>query len=425
MTIDPKDKKSGQGLPENDAVPPKKAGPENTPPPAAGEPATGKTPPADTLHADGDTMHLADTLAAHEDEDRAEAAAEAAPKRQRMLLTAVLCIAVLAVVAGLAVFLLRTGGEKEKVEEEAAPSAQPATEDSAEAFALFGDKGDKMENTGEDATTESAALVALRAVAEANTTGTKPLLKDPDTWAAGAAALMDRLAADPFYAKADFSVRPDQPYLAAVNRAASTVTIYAAGEDGRYTVPYVAMVCSGGEETPTGFYETPVNYQWRLLAGPSYGQYATRIWDAYLFHSVPYYSQHKDDVEYDEYNKLGTLASLGCIRLAVADVKWIYDNCPIGMPVVIYDDPENPGPMGKPGTIYTDPADEEKRGWDPTDPDPLNPWDDKYVDGTAIRSTEAQAEWDAAKADGRWTATINAADLQGWSTDSKIEGTRG
>ena len=84
--------------------------------------------------------------------------------------------------------------------------------------------------------------------------------------------------------------------------------------------------------------------------GPSYGQYATRIYSSYLFHSVPYYSQHKDDVEYDEFNKLGTIASLGCIRLAVVDVKWIYDNCPLGTPVVIYNDKENPGPMGKPGT---------------------------------------------------------------------------
>lgn len=81
--------------------------------------------------------------------------------------------------------------------------------------------------------------------------------------------------------------------------------------------------------------------------GPSYGQYATRIYDGYLFHSVPYYSQHKDDVEYDEFNKLGTVASLGCIRLAVVDVKWIYDNCPLGTPVVIYND-KDPGPMGKP-----------------------------------------------------------------------------
>ena len=134
---------------------------------------------------------------------------------------------------------------------------------------------------------------------------------------------------------------------------------------------------------------------------------------------------HKDDIEYDEFNKLGTPASLGCIRLMVCDVKWIYDNCDIGTRVIIYDDAEDPGPMGKPGTIYTDPADETLRGWDPTDPDPANPWDDRYLSGTTIRSEAAWQEWNDAMADGRWNVTLTPTDLQGWSTDSSIEGTRG
>ena len=224
----------------------------------------------------------------------------------------------------------------------------------------------------------------------------------------------------------DLTVQEGLPYLIAVNREAGVVTVYASDNDPenpRYTVPYMAMVCSGGPDTPTGVFNTPVNYDWRLLSGPCYGQYATRIWDAYLFHSVPYYSQHKDDVEYDEFNELGSLASLGCIRLAVVDVKWIYDNCPIGTPVVIYDDAENPGPMGKPGTIYTDPKDEDKRGWDPTDPDPANPWDDSYLTGTAIRSQEAWDQWDAEQEN--WLSSLTPTDLQGWSTDSSIVGTRG
>ncbi len=157
--------------------------------------------------------------------------------------------------------------------------------------------------------------------------------------------------------------------------------------------------------------------------GPSYGQYATRIYDSYLFHSVPYYSQHKDDVEYDEFNLLGTRASLGCIRLAVVDVKWIYDNCPLGTPVIIYNDADDPGPMGKPGTIYTDPADTEKRGWDPTDPDPANPWDDAFESGTAIRSQAAWDQWETEREN--WMSSLTPTDLQGWSTDSKIAGTRG
>lgn len=263
--------------------------------------------------------------------------------------------------------------------------------------------------------------------AQANATNAQPELVHPARWQENAWQVLDAIAAIPDQQASGFTneEREGYPYLLAVNRAASTVTVYALDESGRYTRPYMAMVCSGGSDTPTGFFHTPVDYPWRLLAGPSYGQYATRIWDCYLFHSVPYYSQHKDDVEYDEFNKLGTLASLGCIRLAVVDVKWIYDNCPIGTPVVIYDDAETPGPMGKPGTIYTDPADEALRGWDPTDPDPANPWPEQFRSGTAIRSEAAQEEWNAAQADGRWSHNLTPTDLQGWSHDSAIEGTRG
>lgn len=310
------------------------------------------------------------------------------------------------------------------------------------------------------------AFAATKAIC----TGSAPQMTDPATWNEAGRALMERLEADPYYqeygftaaaaeapahalatvealrtaaksslpawtrstpgwkdelARVDEAAAGGYPYLLAVNRAASTVTVYTTDADGRYTVPYMAMVCSGGEGTPTGYWSTPIRHNWRLLEGPCYGQYATRIFKGYLFHSVPYYHEHKDDLEYDQFNQLGTPASLGCIRLAVVDVKWIYDNCPAGTPVVIYDDAEDPGPMGKPGTIRTDPADEALRGWDPTDPDPQNPWPAEYRCGTAIRSLDAWAEYNAAVADGRWNATINETDLQGWSTDSSKEGTRG
>lgn len=249
---------------------------------------------------------------------------------------------------------------------------------------------------------------------------------DPEAqWAAAGVQLMDGLAGQPGFEGFDAQVQAGFDYLLAVNRAASCVTVYTADETGRYTVPYMAMVCSGGEDTPLGVFNTPVSYPWRLLSGPCYGQYATRIVTSYLFHSVPYYTQHKDDLEYDEFNKLGTPASLGCIRLAVVDVRWIYENCPIGTPVIIYDDPENPGPMGKPGTLSIDPKDEALRGWDPTDPDPANPWGVDYLDGTAIRSRAAQEAWGAFKASDAFTQNLTPTDLQGWSHDSAIEGTRG
>ena len=134
------------------------------------------------------------------------------------------------------------------------------------------------------------------------------------------------------------------------------------------------MVCSVGLDgaTPTGTYTTSDKYTWRLLSGNVYGQYATRITGHILFHSVPYFTQSKSDLEYDEYNKLGQPASLGCIRLSVADAKWIYDNCPKGTTVTIYDSDQKE-PLEKPTPIHID-TNDSRRVWDPTDPDSNNPW---------------------------------------------------
>ena len=346
----------------------------------------------------------------------ARRAARKAAARRKALLTGILCFAVLAA-ASFGCFLVVSGRSRTPAPETVQPSPTPAQEPAAE----------PTPEPTPAMTEEEQRIADATATAAANATKDAPVVTDPATWNERGKALMDRLSSDEFFVEQGIKVDEKEgfPYLIAVNRAASTVTVYTLDEEGRYTVPYMAMVCSGGEDTPLGFFATPVSYDWRLLAGPSYGQYATRIWDAYLFHSVPYYSQHKDDVEYDQFNELGTPASLGCIRLMVNDVKWIYDNCDIGTRVIIYDDAEDPGPMGKPGTIYTDPADETKRGWDPTDPDPENPWDDKYLTGTTIRSQAAWDEWNAAQADGRWADSLTPTDLQGWSTDSSVEGTRG
>lgn len=167
------------------------------------------------------------------------------------------------------------------------------------------------------------------------------------------------------------------PYYIEVVKNHNVVLIYGQDEDGNYTQLVKTFVCSTGASTPLGNFTATTRYEWRTLFANSagtaycYGQYAIRITGNYLFHSVPYYTQNKGDLEYEEYNKLGTQASLGCIRLAVADVKWIYDNCPSGTPVSIVEREE----LGveKPESIYIDPE-SPYRGWDPTDPDPANPW---------------------------------------------------
>lgn len=178
-----------------------------------------------------------------------------------------------------------------------------------------------------------------------------------------------------------------QPYLVAVNRAQNVATIYQADQSGAYTVPVKACLVSTGSATPEGRFVTEERYRWRYLYEDSWGQYATRIQGHILFHSVPYNTENPADLEYEEFNLLGTPASLGCIRMCVEDVKWIYDNCPPGFPCCIYD-AENPGPLGRPEPVVLDTSDEARRGWDPTDPDPLNPW---HAPGGAAENTESSS----------------------------------
>lgn len=163
-------------------------------------------------------------------------------------------------------------------------------------------------------------------------------------------------------------------YFITVNLQTNTVTIYAKDSGGEYTVPYLNMLCSTGEATPTeGIYYLPGNtWPWLSLQGNVYGQYVTQIIDNILFHSVPYETLYdKASLETEEFNKLGTSASMGCVRLQVSDAKWVYDNAADIEAVRFFSDTD-PGPLGWPTAPYISSA--EDNGWDPTDPDPENPW---------------------------------------------------
>lgn len=105
------------------------------------------------------------------------------------------------------------------------------------------------------------------------------------------------------------------------------------------------MICSTGldNSTITGDYTIGIKSEWLFLVGDVFGRYISGISGDYLFHSVPYYSMSEEDLELEEFNKLGEQASQGCVRLAVSDAKWVYDNCPTGTNVSIYDDAENAG----------------------------------------------------------------------------------
>jgi hypothetical protein len=98
--------------------------------------------------------------------------------------------------------------------------------------------------------------------------------------------------------------------------------------------------------------------------GPCWGQWCTQIVDDFLFHSV-YYNSYNNNMTLavGEYNKLGTTASHGCVRLTAGDAKWIYDNCKLRTKVVIYNS-SYAGPLGKPSARKLS----SYHTWDPTDP---------------------------------------------------------
>ena len=214
-----------------------------------------------------------------------------------------------------------------------------------------------------DALKEGTALVSAiskdKSKSEFQITVTKSTAKKQNSYSTCITANLDKL-------ENNKRNKAKNLYAIKVNRTANCVTVYTYDEKGKYTVPVRAMVCSTGlnNATITGNYTIGIKTEWLFLVGDVFGRYISGISGDYLFHSVPYYTLNEQDLEVEEFNKLGEQASQGCVRLAVSDAKWIYDNCPTGMAVNIYDDVETAGPLGKPDTIkITDFTNK----WDPTD----------------------------------------------------------
>lgn len=151
-------------------------------------------------------------------------------------------------------------------------------------------------------------------------------------------------------------------YHIKVNRLTNSATVYELNEKGKYE-PIKAMLCgTGGPLTPLGTFYTPQKNLWNPFYAGSFGRYSTRITGHYLFHSIPFNRKSPDTMIKGHFNRLGTNSSAGCVRLAVADAKWIFENCELGTKVTIYED-KNPGPLGKPEPYFYP----EDNGYDPSD----------------------------------------------------------
>jgi len=129
------------------------------------------------------------------------------------------------------------------------------------------------------------------------------------------------------------------PYKLVVD--VSDQRVYVAQWTGsRYEGPIHTFICATGTKenpTPLGTYQAggkASDGKWYYFKEfYCYAQWAYQIVGGILFHSNTTLKPKGRPSD----GGLGHRASHGCIRMKVADAKWIYDNCPQGTTVVIQD----------------------------------------------------------------------------------------
>ena len=133
-------------------------------------------------------------------------------------------------------------------------------------------------------------------------------------------------------------------YEIEVDLANQIVTVYKKG--GREDTDIARqMICSSGTgtKTPVGTFTMPElqklheREEWYFIGKfQLYVQYASRIVNDILFHSLPSVQRGVTPTQ-DSTQALGDRASHGCIRLRPADSRWIAEHCPPGTVVTIFD----------------------------------------------------------------------------------------
>lgn len=133
-------------------------------------------------------------------------------------------------------------------------------------------------------------------------------------------------------------------YWLGVDLSRQRVTVYRTADN---SVAHT-WICSTGKSstpTPAGVYRMPAarntnRHEWYDF-GSCYVKYATRVVNGIYFHSVLFSRRSDSSLISSSVSMLGKAASHGCIRLHVANAKWISDNCPIGTLVVIHKGPND------------------------------------------------------------------------------------
>lgn len=137
------------------------------------------------------------------------------------------------------------------------------------------------------------------------------------------------------------AVRSIKPYQIKISVEKQRVYVYTHDENDQYNILVKTFVCSTGTRdnpTPLGtFTNTGRGARWHYFRKfECWAQYAYYINGDIMFHSVLYDKQDVNTLRKGSVNQLGSRASHGCVRLAVDDAKWIWNNCAAGTTVIVY-----------------------------------------------------------------------------------------
>ncbi len=170
---------------------------------------------------------------------------------------------------------------------------------------------------------------------------------------------------------------PAKDYMIRVFKDKQLVTVFEDPKgDGSFDYLIKAFNCSTaaeGYDTPSGQHQLGLKLYSGYMIDASYGQYCSEFLQYHYFHAVPSYGGVEESgVSWEDYNKLGQVASHGCIRLETKAAKWIYDYCKEATPVEILESSEDfPYLPEKVDQLRMSP---DGPAWDPTNPNPLNPY---------------------------------------------------
>lgn len=123
-------------------------------------------------------------------------------------------------------------------------------------------------------------------------------------------------------------------YLVLANVSTHRVGVYK-GSAGRWQKVKYYTVTTGAPNMPTreGVFYRGIKLLY-FNSGSDRCWYATQYSGNYLFHSVLYTQASTPTTVTD--GRIGVSASHGCIRMRLAEAKWIYDNIPANTKIVVY-----------------------------------------------------------------------------------------